>query len=697
MEVIGTSSVAELTKKRHRWHEQECGLHLIWEPDQDDIRPENQVEIIAIHAPRQEWRQNWTSTKNTYCWLEEAIPKIVPAARVFSFGYIEGPESAANSLLSELFQERQKSPERSQNPIIIIGHSVGGIVAKKLFLITHPTLNERDQVQEIHKCLKGFVFLGTDHYNWPGTQGLLDRIARLNGLVGMSQVPEMKRAVADLEEFQSQSPRINHDFAFRGGENFPMACFYEMPSRQIHPWMKKSTQQILVHQENATLPYAWVENRPLHKDHLDLGRFDENDKECSVLVELIQYIVKQIRDPMESKAPGLQQESLSFDQITRLPSILPTPKLERRRSSEYIAPPRPMLLAAGDGEVSHGSTSVCLLSLDGGGIKGIFAVVVLEAIMESVRQYENPELGDPPQPCDYFDIIGGTSTGGLLAIMLGRLRMDLVSCRVAYKALATRIFQQSWVRLPGQNYYDNWRGNPMYSGEALKSSIQEIVSERLTMKEKATLQEMNIKPAEAPLASRDDPGCKTFVCAVRESKEDGCERLRTYDSKKGVASPCKIWEACRATSAAPLYFPPIDINGHTYYDGGVNSNNPIKDVYEEAEAQGLENDIEAIVSIGTGKPLQLNPGRTAYEALSYAVKRMTGTESDHLDFKKRPEATNKYFRFNEEDELHKIDMADWKQVGRVEELACAYVSKPHIKAMIEQCARKIAKPPRESV
>lgn len=132
MEVIGTSSVAGLTKKRHRWHEQECGLHLIWEPDQDDIRPENQVEcvilnvcmqdmcanckvyrIIAIHAPRQEWRQNWTSTKNTYCWLEEAIPKIVPTARVFGFGYIEGPESAANSLLSELFQERQKSPEVS--------------------------------------------------------------------------------------------------------------------------------------------------------------------------------------------------------------------------------------------------------------------------------------------------------------------------------------------------------------------------------------------------------------------------------------------------------------------------------------------------------------------------------------------------------------------------------------------------------
>ncbi|KAH8656651.1 acyl transferase/acyl hydrolase/lysophospholipase, partial [Tricladium varicosporioides] len=682
----------ELTKQRRHWHEQECGLHLIWEPDEENIKPENQVEIIAIHAPRQDWRQNWTSTKNSYCWLQEAVPKNIPTARVFGFCYIEGPESAANSLLSELFQERQKSPERSQNPIIIIGHSMGGILAKKLFLITHPMLNERDQVQEIHKCLKGFVFLGTDHYNWPSTKGIIDQISRLNKVLPAS---EMKQTLADLDEFQSQSPRINHDFAFRGGENFPMACFYQTsPLPAYSPWVKKPTPQILVDQDNATLPYAWVENRALQKDHLGLGRF-ENEKECSVLVGLIQYIVKQIKDPKQSKAPGLQR--MSFDQIIRLPPTSATRRLERRRSSEYVPRPRPMLPAAGEGESSQGSPSVCLLSLDGGGIKGIFAVVVLEAIMESVRLQENPELGDPPRPCDYFDIMGGTSTGGLLAIMLGRLRMDLVSCRIAYKALSTSIFKQSWARLPGQNYYDNWRGNPMYSGEALKSSIQEVVFNRLTLKEKATLQQNNIKPAEAPLASRDDPGCKTFVCAVRESKEDGCERLRTYDSKNGVASSCKIWEACRATSAAPLYFPPIDINGHTYYDGGMNSNNPIKDVYEEAQAQGLENNVEAIVSIGTGKPPQMAPIRTAYETLSYAVKRMTGTESDHLNFQKRPEVANKYFRFNEEDELHKIDMADWRQVGRVEELAYAYVSKPHIKAMIEKCAKRIAKLPRESV
>lgn len=111
-------------------HEQECGLHLIWEPNYNDTKPEEQVEyalvpglcglrllmigsrIIAIHPPGQgRSLQNWTSPKTDYCWLEEALPKYVPTARVFGFGYTEGPESAADSLLSELFQERLRSPK----------------------------------------------------------------------------------------------------------------------------------------------------------------------------------------------------------------------------------------------------------------------------------------------------------------------------------------------------------------------------------------------------------------------------------------------------------------------------------------------------------------------------------------------------------------------------------------------------------
>ena len=48
--------------------------------------------------------------------------------------------------------------------------------------------------------------------------------------------------------------------------------------------------------------------------------------------------------------------------------------------------------------------------IDGGGIRGKSSLLILENIMERVRKLEG--LDDVPRPCDYFDLIGGTSTGG---------------------------------------------------------------------------------------------------------------------------------------------------------------------------------------------------------------------------------------------------------------------------------------------
>jgi patatin-like phospholipase/acyl hydrolase len=47
-----------------------------------------------------------------------------------------------------------------------------------------------------------------------------------------------------------------------------------------------------------------------------------------------------------------------------------------------------------------------LLALDGGGVRGLSALMILQQLMVTI----DPE--HPPKPCDYFDIIGGTSTGG---------------------------------------------------------------------------------------------------------------------------------------------------------------------------------------------------------------------------------------------------------------------------------------------
>jgi patatin-like phospholipase/acyl hydrolase len=62
-----------------------------------------------------------------------------------------------------------------------------------------------------------------------------------------------------------------------------------------------------------------------------------------------------------------------------------------------------------------------VLTLDGGGVRGLSSLLILREIMEDIER--RTDADETPLPCEYFDLIGGTSTGGLIAIMLGRLGM----------------------------------------------------------------------------------------------------------------------------------------------------------------------------------------------------------------------------------------------------------------------------------
>ena len=85
-----------------------------------------------------------------------------------------------------------------------------------------------------------------------------------------------------------------------------------------------------------------------------------------------------------------------------------------------------------------------ILSLDGGGVRGISSHYILKRLVEQMRrgQHLNDKLNGndtsinledgprqhvrPPRPCDVFDLICGTGTGGLVALMLGRLEMVIL-------------------------------------------------------------------------------------------------------------------------------------------------------------------------------------------------------------------------------------------------------------------------------
>ena len=108
-----------------------------------------------------------------------------------------------------------------------------------------------------------------------------------------------------------------------------------------------------------------------------------------------------------------------------------------------------------------------LLALDGGGVRGLSSLMILRRLMAAVN------ADAPPKPCDYFDMIGGTSTGGLIAIMLGRLQMTIDECIDAYTSLSDKVFEKKY-------YCVNIKGKLQgkFDAAELKRSIERILTDR---------------------------------------------------------------------------------------------------------------------------------------------------------------------------------------------------------------------------
>ncbi|KAF2790687.1 FabD/lysophospholipase-like protein [Melanomma pulvis-pyrius CBS 109.77] len=122
-----------------------------------------------------------------------------------------------------------------------------------------------------------------------------------------------------------------------------------------------------------------------------------------------------------------------------------------------------------------------LLSFDGGGVRGLSSLVILKRIMHVLHQKIGLEEKEPFRPCEHFDIIAGTSTGGLIAIMLGTLRMSVDDAIKSYLAFAPKIFPKegfvSSHRLT--KLYKGLRGTARFDATALENEVKEMVAKYL--------------------------------------------------------------------------------------------------------------------------------------------------------------------------------------------------------------------------
>jgi len=132
----------------------------------------------------------------------------------------------------------------------------------------------------------------------------------------------------------------------------------------------------------------------------------------------------------------------------------------------------------------------------------------------------------------------------------------------------------------------------------LEAETKSLVEERLGDKAYG----MSAKPKPPKIPNQ----CHTFVVAqMAESVTAPPTIFRSYHGEGASKSKCAIWEAARATSAAPSFFKPMTIRNPpplvTYIDGGLGYNNPAKLALIEAGRIWAGKDV-CLVSIGTGHP-----------------------------------------------------------------------------------------------
>lgn len=215
---------------------------------------------------------------------------------------------------------------------------------------------------------------------------------------------------------------------------------------------------------------------------------------------------------------------------------------------------------------------VSILSIDGGGIRGIIPATFL-------IEFEK-RTGKPI--CELFDLIAGTSTGGILAATLalpgrfGKPKYSAKQVRSAYFEYGETIFHQSLLRslttLGGLV-------RPKYSPSGLDAMLEQYLgSARLH----TTLTEILVTAYD--MASSTPWFFKTSFAKNHRSPVD--DPLLT--------------QVVRATTAAPTYFPPLTLEGHCMIDGGIFASNPALCAYAQARNMYPNEKEFLIVSLGTG-------------------------------------------------------------------------------------------------
>jgi hypothetical protein len=288
----------------------------------------------------------------------------------------------------------------------------------------------------------------------------------------------------------------------------------------------------------------------------------------------------------------------------------------------------------------------------------------------------------------------------LIAIMLGRLEMDVDECIDAYRGIAAAVFGQKVSAIPF-----GLRGNlkSRYSKKKLETAIQQVVTQS-GRSEKELLNDGEERRCKRCVFGHRwniqyiSDGI-SFVCAV-DSDTKTATRLRSYSLSDEANIRATICEAALATSAATTFFEPVKIRNRTFVDGGLRVNNPVYQVEGEASSIWRHDDgeikplVKCFISIGTGTPdlkaIETNGMKFLTKTLADIVTDTEATATAFIGGWNKQFLEKRYFRFNVEQGLHDIGLDEYTKTGAMEGATDVYLNHPERKSRLKDCIRNLS-------
>ncbi len=313
-----------------------------------------------------------------------------------------------------------------------------------------------------------------------------------------------------------------------------------------------------------------------------------------------------------------------------------------------------------------------ILSLDGGGIRGLVTCRWLEGVDGALSVAGRPEI-----PAS-FDLLAGSSTGALIAcgLALGRSPQELAGLyRTRRHDIFPGIARRLWSRTT--RLLSQGPSAPRYDGRGLEAVLADVFGD----------------------ARLGDLRVPTLVTAY----DTISRKPVVFKSFKPAHADLRVRDVCRATCAAPTYFPahPLHVEGadRALIDGGIVANNPtacaIAEALRKDPAVDRTRDL-VVLSVGSGeriRPIDLRAARE-WGALEWAVPIIDvlfDGNAESVDYIARHIVGDGYFRMQTPLTVGLDDLDDVSDtnIQALEALADGYLRSPATQRMLAELSRRV--------